>query len=408
MKRRGFLQALGLLGVAGLGYSGHHYWPETGFSNPCLVGLPEHIRRDPLYQRIWQGIETSQVWDCHVHLMGTGDSLEEDAPWFSPKMDSYFYPFLYMQKRFYMNGGCVAEDDIDRSAIARLVALNASMPSGVKSMLYAFEWRHDENGLAAPERSVFHIPNSYASKVAKKYPHLFEWVASIHPYRPDAVEALHLAKADGAKAIKWLPQAMNIDPLSSKCHQFYQACVALKMPIISHAGRERALPSDNQHLGNPLRLRSALEAGVKVALAHCASDGEDVDLDQGEYGPIRQSFELFSRLMDTPIYEKLLYGELSALTLRNHTWAIKPLLLRQDWHQRLINGSDYPLPGIMPLIDTKSLHRQGLLDQASVAFLQAIKPYHPLLFDFALKRLLHTKDISFAPNVFHTRPFFES
>jgi len=408
MKRRDFLKGLALASVAGLSYAGYRYWPESGFTNPCLSGIPDSILRHPLYQQIWQGIDVSQVWDCHVHIIGTGDSGAADAPWFSPKMDSIRHPILHVQKRFYMNGGCVAEDAIDQSAIDRLVALNSEMPQGFKSMLYAFEWWHDEHGKAQPSHSIFHIPNSYAANIARRHPALFEWVASIHPYRPDAIDALKQAKAEGAKAIKWLPQAMNIDPLSAKCQRFYQTCADLSIPIISHTGRESAVPGGNQHFGNPLRLRPALDAGVKVALAHCASDGQDIDIDEGENGTMRQSFDLFARLMDTSAYEQQLYGEISALTLRNHEWAIKPLLERPDWHSRLLNGSDYPLPGIMPLMDAKSLYRQGLLDVEAVGFLQAIKPYNPVLFDFALKRLLHSDGIYFDPAVFHTRPFFES
>jgi uncharacterized protein len=408
MKRRDFLRGLAIASVAGFSYAGYRYWPESGFTNPCLSGLPDSIMKHPLYQQIWQGIDVSQVWDCHVHVIGTGDSGAADAPWFSPKMDSLRHPILNIQKRFYMNGGCVDENAIDQSAIDRLVALNSEMPQGFKSMLYAFEWWHDEHGKAQPSQSIFHIPNSYAANIAQRHPALFEWVASIHPYRPDSIDALKQAKTDGAKAIKWLPQAMNIDPLSAKCQRFYQACADLNMPIISHTGRESAVPGGNQHFGNPLRLRPALDAGVKVALAHCASDGQDIDIDEGENGTMRQSFNLFARLMDTPSYQGQLYGEISALTLRNHEWAIKPLLERPDWHSRLLNGSDYPLPGIMPLIDAKSLHRQGLLDQEAVIFLQSIKPYNALLFDFALKRLLHSGDIYFASDVFHTRAFFES
>ncbi|MDP2247836.1 MAG: amidohydrolase family protein [Nitrosomonadales bacterium] len=408
MKRRDFLKGITLASAAALGYSTYRYWPESGFTNPCLSDLPVDVTEHPLYRQIWTDIDPSQVWDCHVHIIGTGDSKSPDAPWSSPRMDSYQYPILNIQKRFYMNGGCVTQNDIDQSAISRLVALSREMKPGFKAMLYAFDWWHDEQGQSSKPHSIFYVPNSYAARVARSEPTLFEWVASIHPYRPDAIDALQKVKEEGAKAIKWLPQVMNIDPLSPKCHRFYQACVDLELPIISHAGHETALPSGNQSYGNPLRLRAALDAGVKIAMAHCASDGKDIDLDAGPHGPVRASFDLFSRLMDEANYEKLLFGEIAALPLRNHQWAIKPLLQRSDWHHRLINGSDYPLPGIMPLIDAASLHRQGLLDLDAVSFLQAIKPYNPLLFDFALKRLLHSGDIYFSPDVFHTRSFFES
>lgn len=407
MKRRDFLRSVAMAGTVALGYSTYRYWPESGFSNPCLNQLPIAITEHPLYQKIWADIRPAQVWDCHVHIIGTGDSGLSDAPWSSPRMDSYRHPVLNIQKRFYMNGGCVSEHRIDETAMERLAALSREMKPGFKSMLYAFDWWHDEQGRPLESHSIFHIPNSYAARMASNEPAVFEWVASIHPYRPDAVDELQKAKANGAKAIKWLPQAMNIDPLSSKCHRFYQACADLKIPIISHTGRESAVPGGNQAYANPLRLRPALDIGVKVALAHCATDGVDIDLDKSPNASIK-SFDLFARLMDDKRYEKQLFGEISALTLRNHEWAIAPLLKRNDWHHRLLNGSDYPLPGIMPLMDAASLARKGLLNESDVHFLQSIKSYNALLFDFALKRLLHIGDISFATSVFHTRPFFES
>ena len=40
----------------------------------------------------------------------------------------------------------------------------------------------------------------------------FEWIASVHPYRRDAVAALGQAVRNGARAVKWLPAAQGMDP----------------------------------------------------------------------------------------------------------------------------------------------------------------------------------------------------
>lgn len=407
MKRRTFMLGLSATAVSALGLTAYRYWPESGLHNPCLSGLPADIIEHPLYQEIWQDIDPAQVWDCHVHMIGSGDSGLQDAPWHSPKMDSPRHPLLQLQKHLFMNGACADANAVDHSVVARLSQLCRDMPQGFKAMLLAFDWWHDEQGRAQPENSALHVANSYVARLAQTEPDIFEWVASIHPYRSDAIDALQQAHAEGAKAIKWLPQVMNIDPASTKCQHFYQTCADLDLPIITHGGREFALPGSQHTLANPLRLRRALDSGVRIAVAHCATYGRDADLDIGPYGTLRPHFELFARLMDDARYERQLFGELSSLTLRNHEWAIAPLLQRFDWHHRLLNGSDYPLPGVMPLIDTTSLQRQGLLDMQAVEFLQAIKPYNALLFDFALKRLLHTGNIRFAASVFHTRKFFE-
>ena len=404
MNRRQFLTGASALTISSLAFAGFKFWPETGFSNPCLIGLPNALKQHPLMQQIWSGIDANQVWDSHLHITGVGDNANSGV-WFNPVMDSYFHPILNIQKRFYMNGGCALEGDVDLSYVKRLVQISAEMPAGYKSMLFAFDWFRDAQGKPLKEHSIFHISNEYVKKIASEHSQYFEWVASIHPYRTDAIDALEQAKAQGARAIKWLPSGMGIDPASPKCDAFYKKAAQLKLPIITHTGRESAVQGGDQAHGNPLRMRRALDQGVHVILAHCASDGHDEDLDNGNKRV--KSIDLFTRIMDTPDYKSLVFGEISALTLINHAWAIKPILERTDWHNRLLNGSDYPLPGIFPLINTEALNKAGLLENEHVNFLQQLKQYNPLMFDFAVKRLIKFKGVSFANSVFETRHVFD-
>ena len=404
MNRRQFLLGLSATGLSGLTFTGIGYWPESGLSNQCLTGLPTELKNHPLMRQIWQGLDPSQIWDCHAHIIGAGNS--GGGAWFNPDMDSWLHPILKVQKHFYMNGGCITEHHEDLSFIERIIHLASEMPTGYKTMLFAFDWVHDSQGKPNKEHSIFHIPDTYAANIVEKYPQYFEWVASIHPYRPDAIDALESAKVRGARAVKWLPSGMGIDPSSPQCDKFYQKLYDLNLPIISHTGRESAVQGGDQSFGNPLHMRRALDSGVRVVLAHCASDGEDEDLDN-QRAPVK-SFELFTRLMDTPAYQNLVFGEISAVTLFNHAWVIKPLLERTDWHQRLLNGSDYPLPAVSPLISTRQLQRDGLLDETHLLFLQSLRDYNPLMFDFAVKRLINLNGTGFANNTFETRPFFDT
>ncbi len=408
MNRRQFLTksilgSTALVAASALSVTGHRFWPESGLTNPCLTGLPNALKNHPLMAKIWSDIDSSQVWDCHAHMIGTGDS--NSGVWLNPSMNSWSHPILKIQKHFYMNGGCIADQNSDVSYVERMVALSTEMPSGYKTMLFAFDWLRDGQGVADKEHSIFYIPNDYAASVAKQYPQYFEWAASIHPYRTDALHDLEEAHNNGARAIKWLPSSMGINPASTKCNKFYQKLHDLNMPIISHTGRERAVQGGHQAYCNPLRMRRALDAGVRVVLAHCASDGDDDDLDNGNKSV--KSFDLFSRLMDTPAYKDLAFGDISALALFNNAWAIKPLLARTDWHHRLINGSDYPLPGILPLISIKELAHMGLLQKEQVPFLQDLRNYNPLMFDFATKRLINFEGNVFTKSIFETRNFFE-
>jgi uncharacterized protein len=282
------------------------------------------------------------------------------------------------------------------------------MRKGFRMVLFAFERVHDEAGRPDMETTPFHVPDSYARDIARKHPAYFEWAASIHPYDPRAVERLKSAKADGARGVKWLPSAMGIDPASSRCDSFFLEMKKLEMPLIAHAGLERAVLGKEMHdFGNPLRLRRALDAGVRVVVAHCASMGQDRDTDAGPNGPMVDSFLLFARMMGEKKYEKNLFGDLSAMTQVNRAGpALAHVVREQAWHARLLNGSDYPLPGVMPIFSVDYLVSLKLVEEKAAGVLKEIRLHNPLLFDFVLKRHLRAGGSALSNAVFETRRFF--
>lgn len=405
LTRRRFLLAAG--GAAALGFAG---WglAKPVLVNPCRAALPAGLADSPWLKQVWQGIDPAKVWDCHVHLAGMGDAGSGIE--IGPQLSSPFYPMQYAQRLFYLNAGCANHSGkVDLAYVDRLRNLVEAMPAGFKAMLFAFDRFYDEAGRPHPERSAFYIPDAWAAAQARRFPAGFEWVASIHPYRADALDALAAAIANGARAVKWLPAAQGMDPASPKCDAFFRAMAAARLPLIVHCGEEKAVKGGAMALGNPLGLRRALDAGVRVVVAHCASMGTDIDHDAGANGPVRQSFDLFARLMGEPRAADLLFGDNSAIVLRNRPVAvIRTLLERTDWHGRLLHGSDYPLPGILPLISPTALARAGLLPAAAVDDLEILRGHNPVYFDFALKRLLSSKGQSFPAAVFETRRVFEA
>jgi mannonate dehydratase len=367
------------------------------------VELADH----DLVQAAWDGVDPAQMWDCHVHIAGVGDG--GSGVWLSPNLDSLLHPLEFVQKRFYLNAACAERpDSVDQAYITRLLELQEDFRPGGRLMLLAFDFFHDATGERVLERSAFHAPDAYAQRLAARHPDRLEWIASIHPYRADAVEALTQAAQTGARAVKWLPSAMGIDPASPRCDRFYEALARLKLPLLSHGGAEVAVHGGaEEQFNNPLRLRRALDHGVTVVVAHSASLGGDVDLDRGPNGPSVASFELFARLMDERRYEGRLYGDLAAVGQVNRMGRpLRVLLERQEWHSRLLNGSDYPLPAVMPLFSLVGMVGAGYLGEAEAEVLSAIRRYNPLLFDFALKRRIQVGGKRFAPAVFHTRRVF--
>lgn len=406
MNRRRFVLALAGLGAAA--WAAHRGWPDGEWRNPCLPGLPDALAHHRLVRAAWTGLDPGKVWDMHVHLAGTGDSGSGMA--INPAMDSLAHPLLYAQKRVFMDAACTAgASRVDEAYLDRLLALAAAFPPGAKFMLYAMAHFHDRNGHPDHAHTGIHVPNAHVRNLARLHPARFEWVASIHPYRADAVATLEQCLRDGARAVKWLPSAMDIDPASPRCDAFYAALKRHHTPLIVHTGTELSVigAGHSQDHNNPLRLRRPLGMGVRVVAAHCASLGRDYDWDESDTPAKVSSFKLFTRLLNEPLGRNL-YGDLSAIP-QFHRYRILPALLSNPaWHGRLLNASDYPLPGILPIYLLKELVRAGLLNADDAEVLHALRRHNPLLFDFVLKRTLSWQGNRFPAACFETRDFFDA
>ncbi len=366
-----------------------------------------------LVDAAWEGIDPQRMVDCHVHVVGLG--TEGTGCFVHPHMQSLWHPLAYA--RFHIYRLAAGIDDLDRADqqyVARLSSLarqqlairrgdKAKPQPFLRLHVLAFDRVHRSDGTADDGATEFYVPNDYVLAVAKQNPDVFLPCGSIHPYRKDAVAELERLAGAGIRCIKWLPSAMRIDPASSACDPFFDKLAALKLPLLTHGGREEAVEvQDAQKLSNPLRLRRALDRGVKVIVCHCASSGEDEDLDApGVDKPLVSSFDLFLRLMDDPSYTGRLFGDVSALVQYNRAHVLSRLLGRPELHTRLVNGSDYPLPAINALIRTKTLVELGLLHPAQRELLNEIDRHNPLLFDFVLKRTLRGPGgEQLAPSVF--------
>lgn len=376
----------------------------------CLQPLPDELARDELIARAWEGLDPARVWDAHAHLVGTGDAGSGAVV--DARTESWRYPIERVRRLVMMSAACVddaPEGGVDRRFVERLRTLLAAMPAGVKMLLFAFDHAVGDDGRERPDLSTFHTPNEYAEAVARSFPDRFEWVASVHPYREDALARLDEALRAGAGAVKWLPSSMNIDPAAPRCDAFYRRLAETGVPLIVHAGEELAAPGARQgEYNNLLRLRRPLEHGVRVIVAHAASLGRARDLDAGgDDGPEVRAFDLFARLMDDHRFERLLYADLSALFQRNRELDVqRQVLVRREWHARLLHGSDYPLPGIGFLFTTGRFVDAGWLSQRDADTLNRIRPHNPLLFEFLLKRTLAVDGAGLAPAAFHTRDVF--
>ena len=120
-----------------------------------------------------------------------------------------------------------------------------------------------------------------------------------------------------------------------------------------------------------------------------------------------ESFSLFERMMGDSRYEARLFGDISAMTQVSRAGPnLARVIERTEWHARLLNGSDYPLPGVMPIFSVDYLVSLGLIAEKAAPVLKEIRLHNALLFDFVLKRHLRSGGKALSARLFETRKFF--
>ena len=368
---------------------------------PALAGLSDRLggafRGTPeaalspaasaLVVRAFADVGAAPLEDYHAHLVGLGVGGTHAA--INPALQSWWHPSRWFKAQVFLSAtGVPGTEHFDSDYVARLVRLARGFGHPVKIHLLAMDHCYLPDGTLAPDQADFFVPDDYVVAVARQYPDLFVPMISVHPDRPDALAELAKWAQQGVRFVKWLPNAQNIDPAQPRYDAFYRRLRELDMVLLSHTGAEGAVEaSAAQELGNPLRLRRALEAGAKVIMAHCASRGQSDDLDHP--GMRADNFDLFLRMMDDPRYRGQLYADISAMTQWNRLpRPLLEVLRRPALQARLVNGSDYPMPAINCVISLGKLEKLGLIAAAERQPLAEIYDHNPLLFDYVLKRVI--------------------
>ncbi len=263
--------------------------------------------------------------DVHVHAMGIGTG--GTGCWMNDAMRRSALARIGLWNLRLS----LSQPDLDQAYIRYLLTRIHSAGFLKQVVLLAQDWTHTERGEADWARTPFYTPNGYVARLAREHPE-FLFGASIHPYRPDALDALDRAVEDGAVLVKWIPNVQAIDLRDSRCRAFYRRLAHHGVALLPHVGDEQALFIAGQAYGDPEGLVAPLEDGVTVIAAHVASLGE------------RDGRPHFERLADLFAHWPNLYADTSALTLFTRWRVLLRLAERTDLHARLVHGSDFPLP----------------------------------------------------------------
>jgi uncharacterized protein len=208
--------------------------------------------------------------------------------------------------------------------------LGASTRVG-RAVLLGMDGVYDSAGNLDEAHTDFLIANDYVFEVTRASARLLPGV-SVNPSRRDALDELERCAAKGAVLVKVLPNTQAFDPADPRFRPFYATLARLRLPLLSHVGYEFSLIGRDQSVGDPGRLRAALDEGVTVIAAHGCSSG------------------LFFREPHFPTMLELMrrypefYVDTSALTIPNRVGALLRLRRHPEVFDRLLFGTDYPLP----------------------------------------------------------------
>lgn len=333
-----------------------------------------------------------EIHDFHVHTVVHG--LDPQLGYLNKSFHQILNPKYHILKKSYFSVlGVTEKTKVTEQTVKRLVDLARDIPFNYKAHIFAFDQVYNESGEAQKDQSFFYVSNQYIYGLSLKYPDLFVPVISIHPYRTDAITELEKWAGKGVKYLKWLPNAMGIDPLHEKSKAFFKVMAKTGVTLISHAGDESAVNSISQAYGNPLRLRAALDLGVQVIVAHVSLDGVGEDLDQP--GAKLPNIDLFFRMFRDLKYKKLLFADISALYLRDrYKVAVSRAIQASHKESRFLYGSDYPIPAFNALVSIDALVSDKYLNATHGDYLKQIYRYNPLLFSLMLSMSLKDPETS--------------
>ena len=200
-----------------------------------------------------------------------------------------------------------------------------------KGVVFGLDGVYTSKGALDLENTSFMVTNDYVFRALEGHRELIPG-ASVNPARGDAIEELERCRERGAFLVKVLPNTQGFDPSDKKFIPFYRKLAELGMPLLTHSGYEFALTVKEQSLGDPGRLRTALDQGATVIIAHGGSTGVFI----------------YEKYLDTirgliGAYPKV-FLDTSALTLPTRALALLKILKCPEISERLVFGTDYPIP----------------------------------------------------------------
>lgn len=234
--------------------------------------------------------------------------------------------------------------DFDGTIRDHVLGALEGAPSVDRGVLLALDAVYAEDGRRLEEHSHLVVSSEYVRSLARSHPKVLVG-ASVHPNRGPVEGKQELLRCihgePPAALVKWLPNSQLINTSDPRHDWFFETLAETGVPLLCHTGPEHSVPlppprDEHQRLGDPRRLRRALDIGVTVIAAHAAMSIFPFEEDHlGDLAAMMHEAEENGRWR--------LFADVSAMCLicRVGTVHRVPESLPGE---RLVLGSDYPVP----------------------------------------------------------------
>ena len=326
-----------------------------------------------------------KVIDIHVHMVGIGDTVKGCIV----SKEFVFSPTFSSMIMALKTPPFALTDDKIREIVLESVNSSESVDFAV---LLALDCVY-KNGRPAASETLISIPNDYIISLSRMNEKVL-FGASVHPYR-EASDMLKETKRcidEGAALFVWAPSGQHINPEDDRCIPFYVCLARQGIPLLFHAGAEftmRTADCKTIRYNDPRRLKKALDIGVRVIVAHCATPA------RGNIMPFERNFfdELIEMLRMAGEKKWELYADMSSCCSPSKSWFLEKMKIEIEEGrispERFLYGSDFPMPVVDINIVKRPLNAMELIDHIKGQG-NLLDNHHRILKDFGIHESIFT------------------
>jgi predicted TIM-barrel fold metal-dependent hydrolase len=211
------------------------------------------------------------------------------------------------------------------------------------SVLFGVDARVDDKGNILHKDLTVCASNDDILKLYQDNPDIIVPFFSINPMRPDALDLIDKYSELGFQGAKFLQNYWGVDTREDRYSAYFEKLKEKNIPLIVHIGSESSVHSFKE-CESIAMLDHPLHVGVNVIAAHMAlSYSFSKPLQAFSKNPKHFNEEYFTLLQMLQKHDNL-YADISALMTPVRAKALRHLSLQKTVHDKLLFGTDYPVP----------------------------------------------------------------